>query len=90
MGRPRKPEIGSEKWARAELKTAEKRLRDVRRLIASAADDDLPGLLRLEAALRRELERLARLARPSPAFELPGYDLRELERALAGGQEDSD
>lgn len=86
MPRPRKPEIGSSQWARNELKIAEKRLRDVRRLIQMAADDDLPALLRLETSLRRECERLARAAEPSVVTDFFGapVDLEDLERAALG------
>lgn len=82
MGRPRKPEPGSQKWAETELAIAENRLRQVRRLLEAAGQAELPSLLRLEAALRREVERLAKLAAPQVVTE-PWYgDSRELEAVI--------
>lgn len=90
MGRPRKPEIGSQRWAENELRVAEARLRAVRKLIDGADEGELPGLLRLEASLRRECERLARAAQPQVLTE-PWYgNTRELEAAILGSEEDDE
>lgn len=89
MGRPRKPAIGSEKWAQNELKIAEQRLRDVRRLLETAGEAELPSLLRLEAALRRECERLARLSTPTVLTDWCANS-RELEAAILAEEGDDE
>ncbi|MCX7603065.1 MAG: hypothetical protein N2036_03225 [Bryobacteraceae bacterium] len=76
-----KPEPGSPAWAQDELAIAQERLRRVRELIPAAADRELPALLRLEAHLRRECERLARLAQPDDLAGLAG-DADSLSAAL--------
>lgn len=86
MARPKKPAIGGQKWAQKELKIAEKRLRDVRRLLENADEERLPALLRLEAALRREVERLARAAEPETGFF--GASLENLENIVLGEDDD--
>lgn len=81
-GRPKKPPVGSQSWVGNELRIAEQRLRTIRKQIRGANPEELPRLLRLEAALRREAERLARAAQP----EEPSLD--ELLRELAAQNED--
>lgn len=85
MARPKKPEVGSTKWAEKELAIAETRLKLIRQRIAAASEAELPSLLRLEMAARRECERLARAAQPMVLTDWPPAS--DLD-AIIGGEVD--
>lgn len=65
MGRPKKASVCTPEWYKQELRLTERRLRALRRAI-DASPEPPPGLLRLEAQLRRELERLSDALQTEP------------------------